>query len=119
MKKLFALIVLVSALSSCRKNCTNMKAIESQKISGTLHYSDPAVDGAGLTYQTDNGENLLFKNEDADLYTQHMRYKDLVDVHSSLTYQDTKTTGCPFSMNPDYCNQHPLRVVLVIQLIKQ
>ena len=96
-----------------------MEPTGSQKISGTLHYSDPAVDGAGLTYETDKGENFLFKNEFADLYTQYLKYKNFAGVHTSLTYQDSGTTGCPVSMIPEYCAQHPMPVVVVIKLEKQ
>ncbi len=95
-----------------------MEPAGSQKISGTLHYSDPAVDGAGLFYETDKGELLLFKNEFTDLYTQYMVFKNYVGVHTSLTYQDTGTTGCTLGMVPGPCD-HPLRVVAVIKLVNQ
>jgi hypothetical protein len=91
----------------------------SQKISGVLHYSHPAVDGAGLTYLTDKGETLLFKNQSSDLYSQYLKYKNFVDLHTLLTYQDSGSTGCPASMIPDYCAQHPMRIVIVLQLVKQ
>jgi hypothetical protein len=95
-----------------------MEPPASQKISGVLHYSDPAVDGAGLTYVTDKGETLLFENEFSDQHSQYLKYKNFIDIHSSLTYQDSGTTGCPASMIPDYCLQHPMRIVAVIKLVQ-
>jgi hypothetical protein len=119
MKKIFFFFIVCSFFISCKKNCGSKEPPGSQKISGVLHYSDPAVDGAGLIYETDKGENLLFKNEFSDLHTQYLKYKNLLEVHSSLTYENTGTTGCPASMIPDYCAQHPLAIVVVIQLVKQ
>jgi len=122
MKKILFLFIFSAFFISCKKNCGHMESpvpAASQKITGTLHYSDPAADGAGLTYETDKGETLLFKNEFADLYTQYLNYKDFVGVHSSLTYQDSGAKGCPVSMIPDYCAQHPMTVVVVIKLEKQ
>src|SRR5450755_1717583 len=117
MKKIFFLFMLFTALFACKKD--NTLPAGSQTITGVLHFSDPAVDGSGLTFIADNGETLLFKNEFPDYQTQYVYYKNSVGVESRLTFSDTGTTGCPFSMNPDYCTLHPLRVVQVLKLEKE
>ena len=94
-----------------------MQPAGSELTTGTLYYSDPAVDGAGLFYQTDKGENLLFKNEFSDDHTQYLHYKDLVGLHSRLTFSDTGESGCTRGMIP--CPQQtPLRIVKELKLEK-
>jgi len=61
MRILFFLTLTAFLFFSCKKNSTVPGG--SQTISGNLRYSDPAVDGAGLFYEEDNGNLLLFKNE--------------------------------------------------------
>lgn len=92
--------------------------MSSQTITGTLHYSDPAVDGAGLYFETDSSEPLLFKNEFSDFYAQYLHYKEWVGVHARLTFVDNGETSCSLGMIP--CpQQHPVRLVEVVKLEKE
>ena len=117
MKKILFFFLVLAFVISCKKNCGSMQSKDSQVTSGTLYYSDPAVDGPGLFYVTDGKESILFKNEFADYYTEYLHYKDLVGVHSQLTYKDTGETGCTLGMVP--CEQqHKLRIVQVLKLEK-
>jgi hypothetical protein len=117
MKKILFFFILFSSLISCRKNCGSTEPPASQKISGVLHYSDPAVDGPGLYFETDASEPLLFKNEFSDYYTQYVHYKEWVDLHTRLTFIDKGETGCSLGMVP--CpQQHPMRLVEVVKLEK-
>ena len=95
-----------------------MQPKDSQVISGTLYYSDPAVDGGGLIYGTDDKESILFKNEFSDYYTEYLYYKDFVGIHSRLTYRDTGETGCTLGMVP-CAEQHKLRIFQVLKLERQ
>jgi hypothetical protein len=118
MKKIFFLFMLIAAFFACKKDNTTLPA-GAQTISGVLLYSDPDVDGGGLTYVTDSGETILFKNEFTDYYTQYLNYRNFVGVHSLLTFTDTGATGCSLSEIADYCAQHPMRVVQVFRLVKE
>jgi len=112
MKILFAFSLLFITVFSCRKDCSS---VSSQSITGTLYYSDPAVDGPGLYFETDAGEPLLFKNEFSDYYTQYLHYKEWVGVHTRLSFIDNGETGCSLGMVP--CpQQHPMRLVEVVKL---
>ena len=83
MKVLFAFSILFIFLFSCKKDSPS---VSSQTITGTLKYTDPAVDGPGLYFETDSREPLLFKNEFSDYYTQYQHYKEWVDVHARLIF---------------------------------
>ena len=72
MKKILFFFIFFSFLISCKKNCGSMEPPASQKISGILHYSDPAVDGAGLNYETDKGERCFLKMNFLIMYTQYL-----------------------------------------------
>lgn len=115
MKKILFFFLFSLLLLSCKKAT---EPLNSQVISGTLYFSDPAVDGAGLFFETDGKELLLFKNEYPDYYSQYLHYKEFIGVHCHLFFQDTGTRGCTISMMPGPC-PHPLRVVAVIKLVKQ
>jgi hypothetical protein len=115
MKILFIVCLTAAFLFSCKKDHA---PTPSQSATGTLRYSDPAVDGPGLYFETDESEPLLFKNEFSDFYTQYQYYKEWVDLHSHLTYIDKGETGCSLGMVP--CpQQHPMRLVQVVKLEKE
>jgi hypothetical protein len=116
MKKLLFFFILFSLFFSCKKE--SKPPAGSQVVSGTLYYSDPAVDGAGLFYETDSEENLIFKEDTSDIYSQYIKYKNFVGIHSRLTFTDTGETGCLSGMIPGPCS-HPLRIVKVVKLEKQ
>ena len=87
-------------------------------MAGVLTYSEPALDGAGLTYTTSGGEILLFKNEIPGGIAPNIYYKDLLGVPTILTFQDTGELGCTAGMIP--CDeQKKLRVVDVVNLVKE
>jgi hypothetical protein len=112
MKACFIFCLLAGFLFSCTKD---HKPTPSQSINGTLHYSDPASDGIGLYFVTDENEPLLFKNEFSDFKAQYLHYIDFVDVHSRLKFIDHGETGCSLGMLP--CpQQHPMRLVEVVKL---
>jgi hypothetical protein len=115
MKVLFAFSILFIFLFSCKKDSPS---VSSQTITGTLKYTDPAVDGPGLYFETNSGEPLLFKNEFSDYYTQYQHYKEWVDVHARLTFVDNGETGCSLGMVP--CPlQHLMRLIKVVKLEKE
>jgi len=115
MKRIFAISFLLITVFSCKKESP---AAPSQTITGTLHYSDPAVDGPGLYFETDASEPLLFKNEYPDYNAQYLHYKEWVDIHARLTFVDRGETGCSQGMVP--CpQQHPMRLVQVVKLEKE
>jgi len=115
MRKTGWLLLLVLLGFSCKKEDHSSKTLQTH---GTLYYSDPAVDGAGLFFTTDQSENILFKNEDADYYAQYLHYKDFVGSHCRLTYEDEGAKGCPPSMDPGYCQTHGWRIVKVKKIEK-
>jgi hypothetical protein len=100
---------------SCKKEVRQPE--ERKYVSGILHYSDPAVDGAGLYYETVKGELLIFKNEFADGYTRYLHYQDMVEVPSRLVYTNTGDSSCLGGIAGPCTNQIP--VVTVVSLIKQ
>ena len=83
-----------------------------------MTFIDPAVDGPGMIYRTDDEENILFKNDFSDYSAQYLHYKEFVGVHTQLTYVDEGEKGCSFAMIPNYCEDHKLRVVVVQKLEK-
>jgi len=115
MKTLFIVCLTAAILFSCKKDHS---LTPSQSTTGTLRYSNPAVDGPGLYFETDESEPLLFKNEFSDLYTQYQHYKEWVDLHSRLTFIDRGENGCSQGMVP--CpQQHPIRLIQVVKLEKE
>jgi hypothetical protein len=114
MKKYIFFILFSLIFISCKKS----NPASETSVTGVLLYSEPAADGAGLVYYADNNERLLFKNHYADEYTEYLAYKDRADTESRLTYTFSGETGCTSGMTP--CSeQHKLRVVEVISLVKQ
>jgi hypothetical protein len=116
MKKLLLLFFGVLLICSCKKN--NSPAPQQEVVSGTLRYSNPAFDGAGLYYTTDSAETLIFKD-----YTVSMspdmdpKYSDFINVHSRLMYTWGGEKGCTVGMNTAPCTNN-LRKVVVIKLEK-
>jgi len=87
-------------------------------VTGVLTYSNPAIDGIGLTYTTHNGESLLFKNEIPAGIAPDIYYKDFLGIPTILTFLDTGEKGCTAGLIP--CDeQTKLRIVDVIKLEKQ
>jgi hypothetical protein len=115
MKKILLLCMLASLVFSCKKDHA---PVPLQYITGTLLFSDPASDGAGLYFDTDEGEFLLFKNIFSDYNAQYQHYIDFIGVYSRLSFIDRGETGCTFGMLP-CAQQHPLRLVEVVKLEKE
>lgn len=89
-----------------------------KSVTGTLRYSDPALDGGGLYYITDSNEFLLFKNEFPDYYSQYQHYLEFVDIRTRLCYIDKGETGCTFGMMP-CAQQIPTKMIEVVKLDKE
>jgi hypothetical protein len=113
-KKLLLILFGLLLLNSCKKN--NSPAPQQEVVTGTLHYSNPASDGAGLYYVTDSTETLIFTD-----YTVSMspdpKYSDFINVHSRLTYTWGGEKGCTVSMISAPCT-NSLRKVVVVKLEK-
>ena len=86
-------------------------------VTGTLRYSDPAADGSGLYYVTDDTETFIIKDDTADLTSLDPKYVDFVNIHSRLTFTYSGEKGCLSSMIPGPCT-NPLRKVMVSKLEK-
>jgi hypothetical protein len=118
MKKLLFFFIITFVISSCKKDSGAVPPEGSQMVSGILFWSDPAVDGPGLYYQTESSEQLILKEDTLNMYALHLKYKDLLGIHSRLTYTNTGDSSCLSQDIPGPC-LHPLRVVEVLNLVKQ
>ena len=118
MKKLLFLFICLAVFYSCKKENKKPSGPSGQQIiTGTLRYSDPAVDGAGLYYETDSAEVLIIKDDTANMESREPKYIDFVNIHSRLTFTDSGEKGCLSGMMPGPCtNRH--RLVTVNKLEK-
>ena len=82
-------------------------------VTGTLRYSDPASDGQGMYYITDDAETLIIKDDTANLTSRDPKYSDFVNIHSRLTFTYSGEKGCLWSMIP---GPKSLMMVTVVKL---
>jgi hypothetical protein len=69
-------------------------------VTGTLIFEDPAADGSGFYYDTDNGERLIIKYDYSNGLSpyQDPKYAEYLNVHTRLTYTYRGETGYLFTM---------------------
>jgi|SRR5450631_2980722 len=115
MKKILILLFSVASIYSCKK--FDLPLPNPQVTTGTLHYSDPAYDGQGLFYETDQAEILAINADAANMTSQGPKYIDFVDTHSRLVFTYNGKKGCLFSMISGVCT-NPHREVIVNKLEK-
>jgi hypothetical protein len=115
MKKHLILFLCLIVFYSCKKE--NKIPVAQEVTTGTLRYSDPAADGVGLYYETDDTELLIIKDDTANMVSQDPKYSDFVNIHSRLTFNYNGDRGCLSSMMPGPCT-NPLRKVIVNKLEK-
>ncbi|HEY2348297.1 MAG TPA: hypothetical protein VGH64_04750 [Puia sp.] len=76
--------------------------------SGTLSYACTCLDGGGVRYVTDNNKILVFDDSSTfrgENYDDSMttRYKDFLNIHTWLVYQNTGLSRCDFGMIANQC----------------
>ena len=116
--RILCLVVIISlALISCKKEDNNTPS-DAVTVTGTLRYygSSAGYVKDKLRYETDGPETLLFYDADSYDYNQYLKWRSSVDIHSTLTYEDTGETGCSLGLQATPCT-YPLRVVKVIKLV--
>ena len=115
MKKRLILFIFFAVFYSCKKE--NKQPPSQQVTTGTLRFSDPAVDGLGLYYETDNAEVLIIKDDTANMTSLDPKFPDFVNIHSRLTFTYSGEKGCLSTMVPGPCS-NLLRKVAVDKLEK-
>jgi hypothetical protein len=117
MRILCLALILSLSFISCKKEDKNTPS-NAQTVTGILRYysSTAGYVKDKLRYETDGTETLLFYDADSYDYYQYQKYQTSVDIHSTLTYEDTGETGCSLGLQATPCT-YPLRVVKVIKLV--
>jgi hypothetical protein len=116
LKNLFCFLILITCTLSCKKssNNSNKTTVPSLKpgeliTSGILNYACTCLDGGGVRYVTDNNKILVFDDSSTfrgENYDDSMttRYKDFLNIHTWLVYQNTGLSRCDFGMIANQCN---------------
>ena len=114
MRNLSYISVLLVCTLSCMKSTspssqTTAPALKPGELltSGILNYGCVCLDGGGVRYSTDNNHILVFDDSSTirpDNYDDSMttKYKDFLNVHTLLVYQNTGRTRCDYG---DIANQ--------------
>jgi hypothetical protein len=123
-KRLLFFIFTISAVS-CFKDNAYKPAPEpevipgTEAVNGTLNYACECLDGSGLTFYTDDDKTLVFTDDSTDSWPAVdsiiTRYKDLMGIHSRLTYIDLNKTRCNHGMTIG-CSLVP--VVKIVKIVK-
>jgi hypothetical protein len=128
LKKLCYLsLVLVCALSCIKSTSSSNKAAVLSlnpgelAASGILSYACTCLDGGGVRYVTDNNKILVFDDSSTvrpENYDDSMttKYKDFLNIHTWLIYQNTGLSRCDFGMIANQCNTDS--VVKIVRFTK-
>jgi hypothetical protein len=114
MKMPIMAIILSIAIISCKKESKTPS--DAQVVTGTLRYYPSSADKDKIRFETDGPESLLIYDARSYDYSQVQAYKTSLDIHATLTYEDTGETGCTLGLQASPCT-YPLRVVKVIKLV--
>jgi len=96
-----------STSSSAKSTVPSLKPGE-LVTSGTLSYACTCVDGGGVRYVTDNKNILVFDDSSTirpENYDDSMttKYKEFLNIHTWLIYQNTGLSRCDFGMIANQC----------------
>lgn len=109
-------MILLACALSCMKSVSPSAKVTVPSLkpgefvtSGFLNYACTCVDGGGVRYTTDNNSIMVFDDSSTrrpDNYDDSMttKYKEFLNIHTWLVYQNTGLSRCDFGMIANQCN---------------